>query len=76
METRMPSEGSTHKHNLPASVSSFIGREQELREIRQRLCEHRLIMLTATGGTGKTRLAIEAVAGVVDDFADGVWLVE
>jgi len=45
----MPSEYSTHKQNLPASVSSFIGREQELREVRQRLREHRLITLTGTG---------------------------
>jgi predicted ATPase/DNA-binding CsgD family transcriptional regulator len=72
----MPSERSILKQNLPASVSSFIGREQELRELRQRLRENRLITLTGTGGTGKTRLALEAAAGEVDHFADGVWLVE
>jgi non-specific serine/threonine protein kinase len=72
----MPSERSTYNHNLPASVSSFIGREQELREIGQRLREHRLVTLTGTGGTGKTRVAIEAAAGELDQFADGVWLVE
>lgn len=68
----MPPQGSTHNHNLPASLSSFIGREQELREIRQRLGEHRLMTLTGTGGTGKTRLAVEAAVGELDQFADGV----
>jgi predicted ATPase len=72
----MPSERSTYKQNLPAAISSFIGREHELREIGQRLRNHRLITLTGMGGAGKTRLALEAAAGELDQFADGVWLVE
>ena len=72
----MPSERSTFKQNLPAAIPSFIGRKLELGEIRQRLREHRLATLTGTGGTGKTRLAFEAAAGELDQFADGVWLVE
>ncbi len=72
----MTSKLSTRKHNLPAPVSSFIGREQELREIQQRLGEHRLMTLTGTGGTGKTRLALQAATAECDHFSDGVWLID
>jgi predicted ATPase len=75
--TVLPSEHSLHKkQNFPAPVSSFIGRKQELSEIRQCLHEHRLITLIGTGGTGKTRLALQAAIADLDRFADGVWLVE
>ena len=47
-----------------------------MREIRQRLREHRLVTLTGSGGTGKTRLALEAAASQLDQFPDGVWLIE
>src|SRR5258708_4236443 len=76
MEVRMTSERSTRKHNLPVPVSSFIGREQELREIQQRLGENRLITLTGTGGTGKTRLALQAAIAERDHFSDGAWLID
>jgi predicted ATPase/DNA-binding CsgD family transcriptional regulator len=72
----MTSERSTRKHNLPAPVSSFIGREQELTAIRQGLHEHRLLTLTGAGGTGKTRLALQAATAELERFADGAWLVE
>lgn len=66
----------SHRHNLPAQASSFIGREQELEEIARLLRRHRLVTLTGPGGTGKTRLALRAAEAELDHFADGVWLVE
>src|SRR6266851_4599908 len=72
----MMAETPPHRHNLPAPMSRFIGREQEVREIGQRLLEHRLLTLTGAGGTGKTRLALQAATGELDHFADGVWLIE
>jgi len=47
---------------LPAQISSFVGRDRELRELARLLAAHRLVMLTGTGGSGKTRLALEAAA--------------
>jgi len=64
------------RHNLPFQLTSFIGRERELTAVRERLQERRLVTLTGTGGSGKTRLALEAAADLLDNFADGVWLVE
>jgi predicted ATPase/class 3 adenylate cyclase len=62
--------------NLPVSATSFIGREQELKELIQRLSTGvRLLTLTGPGGVGKTRLALEAAAAVSEEFPDGVWWV-
>jgi non-specific serine/threonine protein kinase len=66
----------TVRNNLPAEVSSFIGRERELGEIARLLRAHRLVTLTGAGGTGKTRLALRAATAAVEEFADGVCLVE
>jgi non-specific serine/threonine protein kinase len=69
------------RHNLPAPLTSFVGRERELEALRGLLAAHRLVTLTGAGGVGKTRLAIETgldlvrMAGVPAP-ADGVWLVE
>jgi predicted ATPase/DNA-binding CsgD family transcriptional regulator len=64
-------------NNLPSELSSFVGRERELAEVKRLLEDHRLLTLTGPGGCGKTRLALEAAAGeMADGFEDGVWLVE
>ena len=61
--------------NLPVQETSFVGRERERREIGLLLREHRLITLTGTGGSGKTRLAIQVAQDAVNSFDDGVWFV-
>ena len=64
------------KHNLPAQVSTFIGRADEIAAL-ERLCgTTRLVTLTGTGGVGKTRLALQVGEQLIDGFAAGVWLVE
>jgi non-specific serine/threonine protein kinase len=63
-------------HNLPISVTSFIGREQELLEVGRRLTDARLLTLTGIGGCGKTRLALEVARSALERYADGIWLVE
>jgi predicted ATPase/transcriptional regulator with XRE-family HTH domain len=63
-------------HNLPVQLTSFIGREHELSQIKQLLTTTHLLTLTGPGGTGKTRLALQLAGEVLELFADGVWLVE
>jgi predicted ATPase/DNA-binding CsgD family transcriptional regulator len=65
----------TPKHNLPAQITSFVGRECETAQVKQLLGTARLLTLTGPPGTGKTRLGLQAVAEVVDDFDDGVCFV-
>lgn len=62
--------------NLPAMLSSFVGRERELGEVCALVGEARLVTLVGAGGVGKTRLALEAAARLLDGSGDGVWLVE
>jgi class 3 adenylate cyclase len=65
-----------YRHNLQVQLTSFIGREKEMEEIKQFILTHRLITLTGVGGTGKTRLSLQVAADMVDQFRDGVWFVE
>jgi predicted ATPase/DNA-binding CsgD family transcriptional regulator len=64
------------KHNLPVQVTRFFGREDEIRHLKQRLADNRLVTLTGSGGVGKTRLSLLAAEELLDQFSDGVWLVE
>ncbi|HEU5032944.1 MAG TPA: BTAD domain-containing putative transcriptional regulator [Spirillospora sp.] len=61
--------------NLPAQLTSFVGREEESRRLGKLLRETRLVTLTGPGGAGKTRLAGETAAAFLDDMPDGVWFV-
>jgi predicted ATPase/class 3 adenylate cyclase len=63
-------------NNLPVQLTSFVGREDELAEVGKLVAGSRLVTLVGAGGSGKTRLALQAGAQMVDLFPDGVWLVE
>ncbi|MGH2375703.1 MAG: ATP-binding protein [bacterium] len=63
-------------NNLPVQLTSFVGRDRERNEIRHMLLSAHALTLTGAGGAGKTRLALQVAADVVEEFRDGVWLVE
>ncbi len=63
-------------NNLPQQVTSFVGRESELDDVARLLQSTRLLTLYGAGGIGKTRLSLQAAAGVLDRHADGVWFVD
>lgn len=65
-----------YHHNLPAQMTSFIGRERERKDIKQALAAHRLVTLTGSGGAGKSRLSLQVGMECLPEFPDGVWLVE
>lgn len=63
-------------NNLPLQMTSFVGREKELADVEKLVRKNRLVTFTGSGGTGKTRLSMQAAANLLSDFEDGVWLVE
>ncbi|HWZ74425.1 MAG TPA: adenylate/guanylate cyclase domain-containing protein [Casimicrobiaceae bacterium] len=63
-------------NNLPQLPTSFIGRETELRQVKELLAQNRLVSLVGSAGIGKTRLALQAAADVAARFADGAWLID
>lgn len=72
-QTRALAFKRTSKLNIPIPLTSFIGRETEIKEVASLLSKSRLVTLTGSGGVGKTRLSIQVVAEVLDVFPDGVW---
>ncbi|TMR07039.1 LuxR family transcriptional regulator [Nonomuraea turkmeniaca] len=74
--TTSASRGQHNSGGLPAEVTSFVGRRQEVAEVRQLLSVSRAVTLTGAGGVGKTRLALRVAHEVRRAFRDGVWLVE
>ena len=62
--------------NLPVQLTSFVGRDLEVKELGERVRAHRLVTLTGVGGVGKTRLAVQVAAELTGEFPDGVWVVE
>ncbi len=74
--TAVPDEAAPEpKTNLPAQLTSFVGREEEIERVGELLGRVRLVTLTGPGGTGKTRLASEAAGRMAGAMPDGVWFV-
>jgi hypothetical protein len=64
------------RHNLGEQLSSFVGREKQVAEVKAYMGESRLLTLAGPGGVGKTRLALQAAVELLDVFGDGVWFVD
>ena len=63
-------------NNLPLQLSELVGREADVNEVEKRLAKTRIMTLVGTGGVGKTRLALQVGANLLDSYPDGVWFAE
>ncbi|MAF09175.1 hypothetical protein CMK11_01890, partial [Candidatus Poribacteria bacterium] len=66
----------TFRHNLPMELTTFVGRDDDVKRVKEHLTSSRMLTLSGSGGVGKTRLALHASAEALEDFQDGVWFVE
>ena len=71
-----PGPEAAQRTNMPAGLTSFVGRDADVVKVRELLGDYRLTTLIGPGGAGKTRLAVEASRTLLDQMPDGVWLVE
>lgn len=75
-QSAYPPGAGRRSHNLPTPLTTFVGREQEIAEVRHLLGTTRLLTLTGAGGVGKTRLALQVATDPLDACVDGVWMVD
>ena len=66
----------SHPNNLPSRISTFVGREEELEELRSRVSDRAIITIVGMGGIGKTRLALQLASDIIDQFPGGAWFVD
>jgi predicted ATPase/DNA-binding SARP family transcriptional activator len=76
VEAPGPGRAGADRTNLRPALTSFVGRERQLAEVARELSRSRLVTLTGPGGVGKTRLAEQALHGMVGAYRDGVWVVD
>src|SRR5712692_5541462 len=69
----LPADANPPPNNLPNFLTSFIGRQDDVAQVKQEMSTARLLTLTGPGGCGKTRLALKVAAELLAEFRDGAW---
>jgi len=78
LATEFPPLGSLDElpNNLPLQATALLGRDEDLNALKRLIGEHRLVTITGAGGVGKTRVALQIAADLIERFADGVWFAD